>query len=73
MKFFNSNEWALILVGSSGFFRLASAKKLVLAGMNLFIVHCDRRRGAMVKINQSFNEIRSYGTQFWSCNMDGIE
>ncbi|WP_280522011.1 hypothetical protein [Candidatus Coxiella mudrowiae] len=40
--------------------------------MNLFIVHCDRR-GAMVKINQSFNEISSYGTQFWSCNMDGIE
>ena len=53
-------------------FRLASAKKLALAGMNLFIVHCDCR-GAMVKINQSFNEIRSYGTQFWSCNMDEIE
>ncbi|AML48148.1 short-chain dehydrogenase [Coxiella burnetii] len=70
MKYFNQNEWALILGGSSGF-GLASAKQLAARGMNIFIVHRDRR-GAMEKINQAFNEIKSYGVQFQACNTDAL-
>ncbi|MGJ8663662.1 MAG: SDR family oxidoreductase [Marinicella sp.] len=70
MKIFNSNQWALILGGSSGF-GLASAKKLSQQGMNVCIVHRDRR-GAMETINQEFETVKSFGTQFLSFNVDAL-
>ncbi len=70
MNIFNNNHWALILGGSSGF-GLASAKKLSQQGMNVCIVHRDRR-GAMEKINQEFEVVKSNGTQFLSFNLDAL-
>lgn len=70
MKIFNPNHWALILGGSSGF-GLASAKKLSRQGMNICIVHRDRR-GAMEQINKDFDEIKNTGVDFISFNVDAL-
>ena len=70
MKKFNSNHWALILGGSSGF-GLATAKKLAMEGMNIFIVHRDRR-GSMELINKDFDQIRQTGVAFHSLNTDAL-
>lgn len=70
MNIFKNNEWALILGGSSGF-GLASAKKLASLGMNLFIVHRDRK-GAMSKINEEFDKIRSFGSDIKSFNVNAL-
>jgi NAD(P)-dependent dehydrogenase (short-subunit alcohol dehydrogenase family) len=70
MQIFNNNHWALILGGSSGF-GLASAKKLSQQGMNICIVHRDRR-GAMAAINEGFEEVRNHGVQFLSFNLDAL-
>ncbi|MCG8571634.1 MAG: SDR family oxidoreductase [Spirochaetes bacterium] len=67
---FNSHEWALILGGSSGF-GLAAAKKLSKHGMNIFLVHRDRR-GAMSRIESEFDEIRKNGIQFQTINTDAL-
>jgi len=71
MKKFNSNHWALILGGSSGF-GLATAKKLAAEGMNIFVVHRDRR-GSMELINKEFDQIRQSGVQFHSLNVSALE
>ena len=42
VKEFENNDWALILGGSRGL-GLASAKKLAKHGMNICIVHRDRK------------------------------
>lgn len=65
-----SENWALILGGSSGM-GLASARKLAGAGMNLFIVHRDRR-GAMKTVDAAFDEIRSMGVQLETYNSDAL-
>ncbi len=65
-----SGNWALILGGSSGM-GLASAKKLAQHGMNLFLVHRDRR-GSMKTVEAHFDEIRSYGVQLHAFNMDAL-
>ncbi|MFY7928337.1 MAG: SDR family NAD(P)-dependent oxidoreductase, partial [Oligoflexus sp.] len=65
-----SENWALILGGSSGM-GLASAKKLAQHGMNLFIVHRDRR-GSMKTIDAHFDEIRSHGVKLHAFNMDAL-
>ncbi|MCF6300206.1 MAG: SDR family oxidoreductase [Proteobacteria bacterium] len=70
MKIFNNKQWALILGGSSGF-GLASAKKLSSQGMSVCVVHRDRR-GAMVAINQGFDEVKSHGNGFVSFNVDAL-
>ncbi len=70
MNKFDKNHWALILGGSSGF-GLASAKKLSQQGMNICIVHRDRR-GAMQAIEQGFDEIRNQGVQFINFNLDAL-
>jgi NAD(P)-dependent dehydrogenase (short-subunit alcohol dehydrogenase family) len=70
MNKFNNNYWALILGGSSGF-GLASAKKLSQQGMNVCIVHRDRR-GAMAAINEGFDEVRNQGVEFLSFNLDAL-
>ena len=62
--------WALILGGSSGF-GLATAKKLSRHGMNLCIVHRDRK-GAMDRIEREFDEIRKNGVQLVTYNGNAL-
>jgi NAD(P)-dependent dehydrogenase (short-subunit alcohol dehydrogenase family) len=67
---FGEGEWALILGGSSGF-GLATAQKLAENGMNLLIVHRDRR-GAMRTIEPEFEKIRGLGVQLHTWNADAV-
>lgn len=70
MHQFDKNHWALILGGSSGF-GLATAKKLSRHGMNICIVHRDRR-GAMERIATEFDEIKKKAPNFLSFNLDAL-
>jgi NAD(P)-dependent dehydrogenase (short-subunit alcohol dehydrogenase family) len=70
MDKFNSNHWAVILGGSSGF-GLATAKKLSRHGMNILVVHRDRR-GSMTRIEKEFDEIRSNEGKFVSLNVNAL-
>ena len=70
MHIFNPRYWAVIIGGSSGF-GLASARKLARHGMNLCIVHRDRK-GAMSRIIPFFEEIRSLGVDVVTFNTDAI-
>lgn len=67
---FDRAHWALILGGSSGF-GLATAQKLARHGMNVAIVHRDRR-GAMGAIEPRFEEIRRTGVGFLAVNCDAL-
>ena len=67
---FDSNHWAVILGGSSGF-GLATAKKLSRHGMNVLVVHRDRR-GAMARIEEEFETIRANGHGFIAMNLDAL-
>ena len=67
---FGDGDWALILGGSSGF-GLATAQKLAENGMNLLIVHRDRR-GAMRSIEPEFEKIRGLGVQLHTWNADAV-
>ena len=67
---FGEGEWALILGGSSGF-GLATAQKLAENGMNLLIVHRDRR-GAMRAIEPEFEKLRGLGVEMHTWNADAI-
>lgn len=67
---FDSNHWALILGGSSGF-GLATAQKLARCGMNVAIVHRDRK-GAMAAIEPKFEEIKATGVGFLALNLDAL-
>jgi NAD(P)-dependent dehydrogenase (short-subunit alcohol dehydrogenase family) len=69
-SFKEQNYWALILGGSSGF-GLASAKKLSSHGMNIFIVHRDRK-GSMERIEKEFAIIKESGVGFESMNIDAL-
>jgi NAD(P)-dependent dehydrogenase (short-subunit alcohol dehydrogenase family) len=66
-----AHEWALILGGSSGF-GLATAHKLSRHGLNVCVVHRDRR-GAMRRIEPEFDEIRARGVSFASYNEDALD
>ena len=70
MMTFNPNYWAVIVGGSSGF-GLATAQKLAAHGMNLCIVHRDRR-GAMARIQPAFDELRATGVGVQTFNLDGL-
>jgi len=70
LDFKNSNYWALILGGSSGF-GLATAKKLAGAGMNVCVAHRDRK-GSMAKIEPEFDEIRKTGVTFLPINTNAL-
>jgi NAD(P)-dependent dehydrogenase (short-subunit alcohol dehydrogenase family) len=70
MNDFDSNYWAVILGGSSGF-GLATAKKLSAHGMNICIIHRDRK-GAMERIENEFDSIRRTGCEFLSLNLDAL-
>jgi len=71
---FPGNEWALILGGSSGF-GLATGKRLARGGLNVLIVHRDRR-GAMKNIQPHFDELagiaEANGRGFHTWNADAI-
>lgn len=68
---FSADEWALILGGSSGF-GLATAHKLAEHGLNLCIVHRDRR-GAMKRIEPEFEQIRQRGVSLLTFNRDALD
>ena len=70
MNFEDKNYWALILGGSSGF-GLATAKKLASLGMNIFVVHRDRR-GSMEKIEEEFAIVKKNRIQFQAINTDAL-
>jgi len=68
---FGADEWALILGGSSGF-GLATAHKLAENGLDLCIVHRDRR-GAMRRIEPEFERIRQRGVSLLTFNRDALD
>lgn len=70
MSFKGKNYWALILGGSSGF-GLATAKKLSSLGMNICVVHRDRK-GSMERIEPEFETIRKTGSKLLTYNLDGL-
>jgi NAD(P)-dependent dehydrogenase (short-subunit alcohol dehydrogenase family) len=67
---FPSGSWALILGGSSGF-GLATAQRLAESGLNVAIVHRDRR-GAMARIEPEFEKLRGLGIELRTWNVDAI-
>ena len=67
---FDTDQWALILGGSSGF-GLAAARKLARHGMSVAVVHRDRR-GAMKTIEPEFETIRGFDGDFLSFNLDAL-
>jgi NAD(P)-dependent dehydrogenase (short-subunit alcohol dehydrogenase family) len=67
---FGHNEWALLLGGSSGF-GLATAHKLAEHGLNICVVHRDRR-GAMSRIEPEFEKIRERGVSLLTFNKDAL-
>jgi NAD(P)-dependent dehydrogenase (short-subunit alcohol dehydrogenase family) len=68
---FSGDEWGVILGGSSGF-GLATAQKLAAHGMNLCIVHRDRR-GAMKRIEPEFEKLRATGVKLIIENDDALD
>jgi NAD(P)-dependent dehydrogenase (short-subunit alcohol dehydrogenase family) len=67
---FESGHWAVILGGSSGF-GLATAHKLAQHGMNLCIVHRDRR-SQLSRIEPEFEKIRGSGARLLTFNKDAL-
>ncbi len=67
-EFINKNEWVLVLGGSTGL-GLASAQKLALHGMNVIIVHRNRK-SEIGQIEENFNNIRNLGVDLISFNID---
>ena len=68
---FPADEWALILGGSSGF-GLATARKLARHGMNVCVVHRDRR-GAMARIEPEFDGAAPAGPAVLTINADALD
>lgn len=68
---FPRDTWGLILGGSSGF-GLATAKMLSRHGLNLCVVHRDRK-GAMARIDPEFDAIRQSGVELVTCNADALD
>ncbi len=69
-EFQNKNYWALVLGGSSGL-GFASAKKLALHGMNIIIIHRDRKDD-LPEIRESFEQIQAMGVKIHTFNVDAI-
>jgi NAD(P)-dependent dehydrogenase (short-subunit alcohol dehydrogenase family) len=68
---FSGDDWGVILGGSSGF-GLATALKLAAHGMNLCIVHRDRR-GSMRRIEPEFEKLRASGVKLIIENEDALD
>jgi NAD(P)-dependent dehydrogenase (short-subunit alcohol dehydrogenase family) len=63
-------QWAVILGGSSGF-GLATAQKLAEHGMNLCVVHRDRR-AVLKRVEPEFEKIRGLGVELLTFNTDAL-
>ena len=63
-------DWALILGGSSGL-GLATAKKLAAHGMNICIVHRDRKSN-LAAFEEEILKMKAQGTQVLSFNKDAL-
>ena len=70
-EFKDKNYWAIILGGSSGL-GLASAKKLADLGLNICIVHRDRK-STLLAIEEGFDEIKTKNIDFLSFNIDALK
>jgi NAD(P)-dependent dehydrogenase (short-subunit alcohol dehydrogenase family) len=68
---FPGHWWALILGASSGF-GLATARKLAEHGVNLALVHRDRR-GALPRIEPEFEKLRGSGVEVRTWNADALD
>jgi NAD(P)-dependent dehydrogenase (short-subunit alcohol dehydrogenase family) len=68
---FASGSWAVILGGSSGF-GLATAHKLAEHGMQLCIVHRDRR-SQLARIEPEFEKLRGHGVSVLTLNADALD
>ncbi|WP_034258884.1 SDR family NAD(P)-dependent oxidoreductase [Aequorivita capsosiphonis] len=64
-------HWAIILGGSSGL-GLASAKKLASEGMNICIVHRDRKRN-LIKFEKEVIEMKLQGVLVKTFNKDALK
>ncbi len=69
-EFQNKNYWAVILGGSSGL-GLASAKRLAELGLNICIVHRDRK-SVLPDIEAEFAKIKEKNIAFLSFNIDAL-
>jgi len=68
--FEHKNYWAIILGGSSGL-GLASAQKLAQHGMNICIIHRDRK-AELADIENEFEKIKAQNVSFISFNVDAL-
>jgi NAD(P)-dependent dehydrogenase (short-subunit alcohol dehydrogenase family) len=68
---FPPGTWGVILGGSSGF-GLAAAHKLAEHGMNLCLVHRDRR-GSMHRIEPEFEALRAHGVELLTANANALD
>jgi enoyl-[acyl-carrier protein] reductase III len=66
-----NGDWALILGGSSGL-GLATAKKLASHGMNICIVHRDRKSN-LSKFEKDISEMIAEGVEVLSFNIDAVK
>ena len=64
------NQWAIILGGSSGL-GLASAKKLAFHGMNICIVHRDRKSN-LATFEEEVKTMESFGVAVKTFNQDAL-
>lgn len=64
------NQWAIILGGSSGL-GLASAKKLASDGLNICIVHRDRKSN-LAAFEEEIKKIKSFGVSVKTFNQDAL-
>ncbi|MEZ4830337.1 MAG: SDR family oxidoreductase [Bacteroidia bacterium] len=69
--FQQNNYWALILGGSRGM-GLATARKLAREGMNICVIHRDRRAD-LPEIEKAFQEIQGLGVHFLSKNINALQ
>jgi len=67
---FGEGDWALILGGSSGF-GLATAQALAERGMNLCLIHRDRR-ALLAAIETEFERLRETGVEVRTFNTDAL-
>jgi NAD(P)-dependent dehydrogenase (short-subunit alcohol dehydrogenase family) len=71
MREFDPDSWSLI-VGGSGGLGLATARKLARHGMNLCIVHRDRR-AALQGVESAMHGLGQTGVQVLSFNLDALD
>lgn len=69
-EFHNNNYWAVILGGSSGL-GLASAKRLAKLGLNICVVHRDRK-SLLPDIEAEFEKIKANDIAFHAFNVDAL-